>query len=131
MKFSTLTRDEIREAYENPIEIDYRQVDSGAARHILDFIFGVNISRSLMKSVKEATDRFIKLSAGRVQTPTLAILVEREKEIREFEPVPYWIIKALLEPDLVAESSRGRIFQKETVKEILEKCRGADASVKV
>jgi len=130
MKFSTLTRDEIREAYENPIEIDYRQVDSGAARHILDFIFGVNISRSLMKSVKEATDRFIKLSAGRVQTPTLAILVEREKEIREFEPVPYWIIKALLEPDLVAESSRGRIFQKETVKEILEKCRGADASVK-
>ena len=79
MKFSTLTRDGIREAHENPIEIDYRQVDGGAARHILDFIFGVNISRSLMKSVKEATDRFIKALGRRVQTPTLATLAERKR----------------------------------------------------
>ncbi|MFB2623245.1 DNA topoisomerase I [Methanothermobacter marburgensis] len=130
MKFSTLTGEEIRSAYENPIELDCGQVDSGAARHILDFIFGVNISRSLMKSVKEATSRFIKLSAGRVQTPTLAILVEREKEIREFEPLPYWIIQAELESGIVAESRRGKIFQRPLVDEVLERCGGSDASVR-
>lgn len=130
MKFSTLTRDEIQRAYQNPIEVDYGQVDSGAARHILDFIFGVNISRSLMKSVKAATNRFIKLSAGRVQTPTLAILVEREKEIRDFKPVPYWIIRAELQEGITAESKRGKIFKQELVDSILEKCQGRDAEVK-
>ncbi|REE26321.1 MULTISPECIES: DNA topoisomerase I [Methanothermobacter] len=130
MKFSTLTREEIKRAYQNPIEVDYGQVDSGAARHILDFIFGVNISRSLMKSVKAATNRFIKLSAGRVQTPTLAILVEREKEIRDFKPVPYWIIRAELGEGIIAESKRGKIFKRELVDSILEKCQGSDAEVK-
>ncbi|MBC7100886.1 DNA topoisomerase I [Methanothermobacter tenebrarum] len=129
MKFSTLTRDDIIKAYENPIELDYGQVDSGIARHVLDFIFGVNISRSLMKSVKESTNRFIKLSAGRVQTPALSILVDREKAIRNFKPEPYWIIKAILEDDIIALNQRGRIFQKNKVKSILGECQGKDAII--
>ncbi|BAW32166.1 MAG TPA: DNA topoisomerase I [Methanothermobacter sp.] len=129
MKFSTLTREDIIEAYKNPIELDYGQVDSGIARHVLDFIFGVNISRSLMKSVKESTNKFIKLSAGRVQTPALAILVEREKTIRKFEPEPYWLIKAVLKDDIIALNQRGRIFQKEKVENILKECQGKDAII--
>ena len=89
MKFSTLTKKDIVEAYENRIPIDRHQVDSGVARHILDFYFGVNISKALMKSVSAAKKRFLKLSAGRVQTPTLSILVDREKEIKKFVPEPY------------------------------------------
>jgi DNA topoisomerase I len=88
MKFSTLTDEDITAAYEKPLGIDFNQVDSGIARHVLDFLFGVNISKSLTESVNEATKRYIQLSAGRVQTPTLAILVEREKEIQKFIPEP-------------------------------------------
>ena len=94
MKFSTLTQDDLLNAYENPISLDINQVDSGIARHVLDFLFGVNISKYLTDSVMKATQRYIQLSAGRVQTPTLSILVDREKAINEFIPEPYWLIKA-------------------------------------
>ncbi len=59
MKFSTLTKKDIVEAYENRIPIDRHQVDSGVARHILDFYFGVNISKALMKSVSAAKKKKI------------------------------------------------------------------------
>ena len=78
MKFSTLTKTDILDAYNNMIDLDLHQVESGSARHVLDFYFGVNISKSLMHSVRTAKKRFLKLSAGRVQTPTLSILVDRE-----------------------------------------------------
>ncbi len=129
MKFSTLTKKDILEAYENKIEIDMHQVDSGIARHILDFYFGVNISKALMKSVSTAENRFLKLSAGRVQTPTLSILVDREKEIKKFVPEPYWIIKALLEGNIEVEHVEGKIFERKRAEEIFEKCKGKNAIV--
>ena len=46
MKFSTLTEEDLIEAYEHPLEIDFKQVDSGIARHVLDFFFGVNMNYS-------------------------------------------------------------------------------------
>lgn len=129
MKFSTLTKKDILAAYENRIDIDMHQVDSGIARHILDYYFGVNISKALMKSVSSAKSRFLKLSAGRVQTPTLSILVDREKEIKKFVPEPYWIIKALLEDEIVADHKDGKIFDRERADEIFNKCQGKDAIV--
>lgn len=129
MKFSTLTKKDIVNAYKKPIELDFNQVDSGIARHVLDFIFGVNISKALMKTVQESTSRFIKLSAGRVQTPTLSILVDREKEIREFEPVPYWMIKAFLEKNIVADSKKGKIWDKKEAENIMVNCKEKDAFV--
>jgi len=129
MKFSTLTKQDVLNAYQKPIDLDFNQVDSGIARHVLDFIFGVNISKALMKSVRESTSRFIKLSAGRVQTPTLSILVDREKEIREFVPVPYWMIKALIEEGIVADSKKGKIWDKKEAEAVLANCKGNDAVV--
>jgi DNA topoisomerase I len=134
MKFSTLTDEDITAAYENPMEIDFNQVDSGIARHVLDFLFGVNISKSLTDSVMQATKRYIQLSAGRVQTPTLAILVEREKEIQKFIPEPYWMIKADLEvPDIeegiTADHKAGKIFDKNIADEIFADCEGKDALI--
>ena len=61
MKFSTLTNEDIMEAYENPIPLDINQVDSGIARHVLDFIFGVNISKYLTDSVMKSTNRYMQL----------------------------------------------------------------------
>jgi DNA topoisomerase-1 len=129
MKFSTLTDEDILEAYENPINLDINQVDSGIARHVLDFIFGVNISKYLTDAVMKSTKRYIQLSAGRVQTPTLTILVDREKEIGTFIPEPYWNIKAYLEGDIIADHKKGKIFKREDVDEILADCKDKDAQV--
>ncbi|ADZ08785.1 DNA topoisomerase I [Methanobacterium lacus] len=134
MKFSTLTNEDITAAYEKPLNIDFNQVDSGIARHVLDFLFGVNISKSLTESVMETTKRYIQLSAGRVQTPTLAILVEREKEIQKFIPEPYWMIKADLDvpgiDELVtADHKAGKIFDKNVADEIFADCDGKNAVV--
>ncbi len=134
MKFSTLTDEDITAAYKNPMDIDFNQVDSGIARHVLDFLFGVNISKSLTDSVMKATKRYIQLSAGRVQTPTLAILVEREKEIQKFIPEPYWMIKADLEvpgitEGITADHKAGKIFDKSVADEIFADCEGKDALI--
>ncbi|HML05665.1 MAG TPA: DNA topoisomerase I [Methanobacterium sp.] len=129
MKFSTLTKEDILKAYENPINVDFKQVDSGIARHVLDFLFGVNISKYLTDSVRAATKRYVQLSAGRVQTPTLSILVDREKEIKKFIPVPYWMIKADIEGDILADHKAGKIFERKAADNILEECKGEDAIV--
>jgi DNA topoisomerase-1 len=129
MKFSTLTDEDILEAYQNPISLDINQVDSGIARHVLDFIFGVNISKYLTDAVMKSTKRYIQLSAGRVQTPTLSILVEREKEINEFIPEPYWLIKAYLEGEIIADHKKGKIFERSVTDEILVDCQDKDAKV--
>ncbi|WP_067258802.1 DNA topoisomerase I [Methanobrevibacter cuticularis] len=129
MKFSTLTKKDIMDAYENMIDLDINQVNSGIARHILDFYFGVNISRALMKSVRTAKSRFLKLSAGRVQTPSLSILVDREKQIQKFVPEPYWLIKAVLEGEIIADHIAGKIFNKEEAEKIFAGCKESDALV--
>lgn len=130
MKFSTLTKKDIVEAYENQINIDKAQVDSGTARHVLDYYFGVNISMALMQSVRASTYKFLKLSAGRVQTPALSILVDREKEINEFIPEPYWLIKAKLDCDgIIADHLDGKIFDKSRAEEIFNKCQGKNGIV--
>ena len=129
MKFSTLTKEDIVKAYENPIPIDFKQVDSGIARHILDFLFGVNISKYLTDSVRESTSRYVQLSAGRVQTPTLSILVDREKEIKKFKPIPYWLIKAALEDDIIADHKAGKILERKEADSILAECENEDAIV--
>ncbi len=129
MKFSTLTDEDILEAYQNPISLDINQVDSGIARHVLDFIFGVNISKYLTDAVMKSTKRYIQLSAGRVQTPTLSILVDREKEISKFIPEPYWIIKAYLDGEIVADHKKGKIFKRSDAEEILADCQNKDAMV--
>lgn len=62
--------------------------DSAVCRAEADWLIGLNVTRALTSKHQEG------LSAGRVQTPTLAMIVDREKEIRQFKPVPYWTIEA-------------------------------------
>ncbi|MDO5849963.1 MAG: DNA topoisomerase I [Methanobacteriaceae archaeon] len=129
MKFSTLTKTDIKNAYDNMIDIDYHQVDSGIARHFLDYYYGINISAALGRAVRVAKGRRISLSAGRVQTPALSMLVDREKEIKAFVPEPYWMIKAKSDYDIVADHTDGKIFDKEHADSIFKNCQGADATV--
>ena len=98
MKFSTLTKKELEEAYEKPMEnLDFPLIEAGRTRHEVDWLYGINLSRALTLSAKRWSGRYTTLSTGRVQGPTLSFLVEREKEIKSFVPTPYWEIKAKVE----------------------------------
>ncbi len=89
--FHEITKDAVNEAIANAGEIDERKVNAQQARRVLDRLVGYKASPVLWKTVKKG------LSAGRVQTVALRMLVEREREIRAFKPVEYWTIAAELE----------------------------------
>ena len=88
--FNELTKTAVREAIKTPRVIDENLVNSQQARRILDRIVGYKLSPFLWKTVKSG------LSAGRVQSVATRMIVEREKEIREFVPQEYWTIETNL-----------------------------------
>lgn len=93
MKFSTLTKEELREAYEKKQpHLDWGQAHAGVTRHFLDWLYGINLSRALMSAIKHAGS-FKVMSIGRVQGPALKLIIDREREIAEFTPEPYWQIE--------------------------------------
>jgi len=96
-KFSALTPRELRRAFRSLTRLDYEMVEAGLARHELDWLWGINVSRALMESVKRVTGRRVTLSAGRVQSPTLVEIAKRDLERRVFVPLPYFQVTALLE----------------------------------
>ena len=92
MKYSSLTKDELEEAYKNVHStIDWGQAIAGETRHYIDWFYGINLSRALMSSIK-AGGKFRIMSIGRVQGPALKLIVDKEKEVGAFKPVPYWKI---------------------------------------
>lgn len=89
-KFSTLTREEIENAFANLIDVDYDLADSAGAREEVDLIWGAVLTRFFSVSTKRLGKDF--LSVGRVQTPTLALIVDRENEITAFTKETFWKI---------------------------------------
>ncbi|MCL4297640.1 MAG: type I DNA topoisomerase [Anaerolineae bacterium] len=86
--FHEITKDAVAEAFAHPREIDMKRVNAQQARRILDRLVGYQISPLLWRKVRSRT------SAGRVQSVALRLIVEREHEIDEFNPVEYWTIEA-------------------------------------
>lgn len=86
--FNEITKDAIKESFKHPRPIDMDVVDAQQARRVLDRLVGYNISPLLWKKVKKG------LSAGRVQSVAVRLIIEREQEIKEFIPEEYWTIKA-------------------------------------
>ena len=115
-KFSTLTDDEIRESFARLAGPSEGLAEAGRSRHMLDFIYGVNLSRALASSLKTA-GRYRNLSIGRVQGPTLAFAVDRELEIRLYVPEPYWTVTARFEKNNQAFSAQ---YNKPKVKTLTE-----------
>ncbi|MGB7877004.1 MAG: type I DNA topoisomerase [Anaerolineales bacterium] len=91
--FHEITEPAINEAFSHPREINNDLVDAQQARRILDRLVGYSISPILWEKVRS------RLSAGRVQSVALRLIVEREREIEDFDPVEYWSIGAELKPE--------------------------------
>jgi len=86
--FHEITKRAINEAVAHPRELSEDLVNAQQARRALDYLVGFNLSPLLWKKIKRG------LSAGRVQSPALRLIVEREEEIEQFEPCEYWTIEA-------------------------------------
>ncbi len=126
MKFSTLTKDELKQSYKNALKhLDWGQAKAGEARHILDWYFGVNVSKALTRALKKA-GRFAILSTGRVQGPTLNVLSSREKEIKAFIPKPFWTIE-LKTDKFSAFHKHGKFWEKPA--DIIEKIKSKPAVI--
>ena len=91
-KFSAITPKDINEAFAKTGKIDLNLAFAGRARQDIDLIWGATLTRFISLATFQVRDKF--LSVGRVQTPTLALIVDRELEIKDFVPVPYWEIGA-------------------------------------
>lgn len=91
--FNEITQKAVKAAFENARDVDENLVDAQQTRRVLDRLVGYQISPLLWDKVRRG------LSAGRVQTVALRLIVEREQEINDFNPVEYWTIDADLLPD--------------------------------
>ncbi len=109
--FSAITKEEILEAFSNLKEVDYNLADSAQARREIDLLWGAALTRFLSTATGYLGKSF--LSAGRVQTPTLALIVEKELERMKFKPEKYFEVKAELKNGILA--SYGKVKDKEEV----------------
>jgi len=100
--FNEITAPAIQEAFAHPHDIDMDKVNAQQARRILDRIVGYKVSPLLWKKVARG------LSAGRVQTVAVRLIVDREREIDAFEPEEYWKIPAIFTPDTAAAADLAR-----------------------
>ena len=92
VRFSSITENEVTSAFAEPDEIDFDLAAAGEARQIVDLVWGAALTRFLSLSARQLGQDFI--SVGRVQSPTLKLIVDREREIEAFDPEDYWEIFA-------------------------------------
>ena len=129
--FNEITKDAIIESFKNPRPINMDLVDAQQTRRILDRLVGYNISPILWKKVKKG------LSAGRVQSVALRMIIDRENEIKNFQPEEYWTIEGTFEKGKKSFDAlyygngkeKIKLTNEEQVKTILKGVKGTDFNV--
>ena len=101
VRFSSITENEVKTAFANPEDLDFELAAAGEARQRIDLLWGAALTRFLSLTAGQRGEDFI--SVGRVQTPTLKLVVDKEREIQAFEPTTYW--------ELVADLADGEPFE--------------------
>jgi len=137
MEFSTLTKNELRNAFKNKKEgYNVGLAESGLTRHYLDYYYGVNISKAMTSSIKTVSNRYYLLSSGRVQGPALAILAKREEEIAAFKPKPYWQLNFTTKKsnkqvfdEIIFNYEIDKIWNKKEADDIYNKCKNKKAEI--
>ena len=109
--FHEVTKNAIKDAVAHPRELSSDLINAQQARRALDYLVGFNLSPLLWKKIQRG------LSAGRVQSPALRLIVEREQEIEKFNPQEYWTIEADLEKDKAKFLSRLTYLHGEKLKQ--------------
>jgi DNA topoisomerase-1 len=113
VRFSSITEREVKDAFAEPDDLDFDLAAAGEARPNIDLIWGAALTRFLSLSARQLGDDFI--SVGRVQSPTLKLIVDREREIEAFEPDDYWELFADLTED--SQSFEAQYFYDDDGKE--------------
>ena len=133
MKYSTLTDEELLESYASPLpHLDFALINAGLARHEVDWLYGINLSRALTKAAKTYSNQYTLLSTGRVQGPTLKFLATRERSIRRFIPTPYWSIKAktkIGDATFDVEHEKKTFAARIEAEAVVERCKGKTGAV--
>jgi len=133
-RFSAITPQEITAAFGAPTELDFALAAAGEARQVIDLVWGASLTRFISLAAKRGGKNI--LSVGRVQSPTLAMIVDREKEIEVFTPQKYWLLSlttekagqvfsarhevARFDDRALAEAAKGRTRPPLRVKEVKE-----------
>ena len=108
-RFSAITGPEITQAFDNPGGLDFDLAAAGESRQVIDLVWGASLTRFISIAAHRGGSNI--LSVGRVQSPTLAMIVDREEEIEAFVPEPYWMLSILSEKaggHLEAHHTHGR-----------------------
>jgi len=133
-KFSSITSEDINKAFSKPGKIDVNLAFAGRARQDIDLVWGATLTRFISLASFQVKDKF--LSVGRVQTPTLTLIVDKELDIKAFVPTPYWTVnvKLLTESgeEFEADHKKKRFLKEDDAKAVILKIgdTGNVASVK-
>ena len=117
VRYSAIVKDEILKAFKDSGKVDFDLAASGEARQIIDLVWGAALTRYISLTSGRLGKEF--LSVGRVQSPTLALIVDKEREIQAFVSKAYWEIYADLEKELRVQHAKGRIWEQTEVDKIV------------
>lgn len=122
-RFSAITPVDINQAFSKPGKIDLNLAFAGRARQDIDLVWGAVLTRFISLASYQVKDKF--LSVGRVQTPTLTLIVDREMEILSFVPEPYWVINLKLKTadgvEFEATHKKKKFLKKEEAEKVFSK----------
>jgi len=129
MRYSTLTDEDLLDSWSRMGDLDLNVIEAGKARHEVDWLYGINLTRALTLAIRSVARTRQVLSIGRIQGPTLAFIHERERQIASFEAKPYWVIEATADIDgekLKLHYVKSRIETPKEAEDVVEECRGKD-----
>jgi DNA topoisomerase-1 len=125
-RFSAFTRQEIDQAFSGLTKPDEKLAEAAACRQIIDLAWGATLTRFISLASGQVGSNF--LSVGRVQSPTLSLIVDRDREIRSFVPKPYWNVNAKFEKELRFDGvhQNNPFWDEESAKKVLQLCEGTN-----
>jgi DNA topoisomerase I len=123
VRYSAITPKAIEAAFSNPTNVDFDLADAGHSRQVIDLVWGAALTRYISLAAGRLGKMF--LSVGRVQSPTLSLIVDKEKERNDFVPIPYWEIHAELETEIgevfSTQHSTRRFLDKKVAADVFNK----------